>query len=258
MIRVQPRRAFTLIELLVVVAIIALLISILLPSLSRAREQARTVKCAANLRQFAFADIMYADEYDGWYVPINSDYGNVSSGPAYRWQNNPDFQKMIGVDPSAGSSGWPTGLMCPSGEDEEISAGEVVRIYGHNGCWVRPSPLETDGIWGLRRQGILQPQASVMWADSNINQIDPFSTNYQVQWDVYGERGPGPDGGSHSIAHRHNEGMNGAYYDGHVSYSAKEDTHYSGNLGDEAWEIMWMPYGGGEAFNGGYDRGPAG
>ena len=57
-------RGFTLIELLVVVAIIALLISILLPSLSRARAQARTTVCASRIAQIAKAFLMYADGYD--------------------------------------------------------------------------------------------------------------------------------------------------------------------------------------------------
>lgn len=60
--------AFTLIELLVVVAIIALLISILLPSLNAARDQARLIKCAANLSNVGKSLHFYADDYNE-YVP---------------------------------------------------------------------------------------------------------------------------------------------------------------------------------------------
>ncbi len=65
----STRSGFTLIELLVVVAIIALLISILLPSLAGARKQARAIKCAANLRDVGLAFAGYLGESRGIYPP---------------------------------------------------------------------------------------------------------------------------------------------------------------------------------------------
>jgi prepilin-type N-terminal cleavage/methylation domain-containing protein/prepilin-type processing-associated H-X9-DG protein len=66
------RRAFTLIELLVVIAIIAILAAILFPVFSQARESARQVMCASNMRQIGLALRMYASDYDDVWAPAFS------------------------------------------------------------------------------------------------------------------------------------------------------------------------------------------
>src|SRR5258708_25529209 len=78
----KRQSGFTLIELLVVVAIIALLIAILLPSLGKARDQAKTVKCAANIRSLYQALRIYQTEWDGFAMPgkINPTQGGAVSG----------------------------------------------------------------------------------------------------------------------------------------------------------------------------------
>jgi prepilin-type N-terminal cleavage/methylation domain-containing protein len=58
------RAAFTLIELLVVIAIIGLLMSILMPSLAKVREQARRTVCSSHIRQFVFGCHAYASSHD--------------------------------------------------------------------------------------------------------------------------------------------------------------------------------------------------
>jgi prepilin-type N-terminal cleavage/methylation domain-containing protein/prepilin-type processing-associated H-X9-DG protein len=62
--RTPPSTGFTLIELLVVIAIIAILASILMPALGRARETARTSVCVTNLKQFGIAYHLYIDDHD--------------------------------------------------------------------------------------------------------------------------------------------------------------------------------------------------
>jgi prepilin-type N-terminal cleavage/methylation domain-containing protein len=63
------RRAFTLIELLVVIAIIAMLASMLLPALSKAKEAGKRIKCVNNLKQLSVCMRMYADENEGFLPP---------------------------------------------------------------------------------------------------------------------------------------------------------------------------------------------
>ncbi len=69
----SPRSAFTLVELLAVLAIIVLLIGLLLPTLSRARQQANSARCLANLRQIASGFQLYAINYRSAIVPAAID-----------------------------------------------------------------------------------------------------------------------------------------------------------------------------------------
>src|ERR1700709_2672361 len=80
----QQRRGFTLVELLVVIGIIGLLISILLPSLARARASARNVACLSNLKQIGVGFQLYANEYKGvWPKPATP-----MTNPARWWHKD--------------------------------------------------------------------------------------------------------------------------------------------------------------------------
>jgi prepilin-type N-terminal cleavage/methylation domain-containing protein len=79
--------AFTLVELLVVIGIIAVLVAILLPSLAKAREQARATACLSYLRQIGMGATLYANEYHGW-LPIVSNETTFCLVSPF-WQINP-------------------------------------------------------------------------------------------------------------------------------------------------------------------------
>ena len=74
------REAFTLVELLVVIGIIALLISILLPALSKARQSARTAACLSNLRQIGQGSAIYASQFKGYTVPNYYNFVKPAAG----------------------------------------------------------------------------------------------------------------------------------------------------------------------------------
>jgi prepilin-type N-terminal cleavage/methylation domain-containing protein/prepilin-type processing-associated H-X9-DG protein len=84
MSEVKRRSAFTLVELLVVIGIIAVLISLLLPALTRAREMARIAVCAANEHQIMIMFAMYASEQKGWLPPYcYASNGHATAAGAY-------------------------------------------------------------------------------------------------------------------------------------------------------------------------------
>ena len=96
----RKSRAFTLVELLVVIGIIALLMSILLPALSKARKQANATRCLSNLRQVALGFVFYANDYKGALPPTKQqlpDLGGTTSA-SFPAQGIPDvyWQQQVG------------------------------------------------------------------------------------------------------------------------------------------------------------------
>ena len=111
------RRAFTLAELLVAIGIVAVLVSLLLPTLNKVRDLAKTVKCLSNLRQLALANTMYVSQWNGWAVP--GAIGNMH-GPDSRvtWNNNSGWRSNISLPEWAPGDNHkdraPPGLLCPA------------------------------------------------------------------------------------------------------------------------------------------------
>ncbi len=121
------RAAFTLIELLIVVAIIALLASILFPSLSRARQNARRMGCAANLRAFG-RSLDYYKADTGRYPVYNASgrYAMLTAiGPIAKWV-------------VSGALGDPRALYCPVSIADDRFAAIPFRLAGVNDRSGRP------------------------------------------------------------------------------------------------------------------------
>ena len=101
------RHGFTLVELLVVIGIIALLVSILLPALATAREQAQRTACLSNLRSLGQAVAVYQAEHKGVYPPLSSWATGQFLGNRYRGAN---LWIMLKVTPGIRVAACPTAL----------------------------------------------------------------------------------------------------------------------------------------------------
>ena len=180
--RKPAARAFTLIELLVVVAILALLVALLVPSLARAKELARSAACRTHLAGLAKVNSLYAGENDGRYVPAASDIFAGAAGNLHRWHGvRPDTSSAF--DPAAGPLAEYLGSdgrikQCPAFTDFRADSGAAAYEAGSGGYgysdlyvgstfWRHGFHHDSPGqLLGARAEDVKRPAETLMFADA--------------------------------------------------------------------------------------------
>lgn len=149
----RTRGAFTLVELLVVIGIIALLISILLPSLNKARRAAQNLQCSSNLRQLSMAAMLHANEWKGR-IPAPTEHDIVfndqdPSRTKYQYRDNGRLKD------------WASALLPYLGKKSSVnfeeSPDDVAKIF-----WC-PSDQEAIDEGGYRMNNVTQPRIKVAY-----------------------------------------------------------------------------------------------
>ena len=237
----MQKNGFTLIELLVVIAIIAVLMGILMPALSRARDQGRKIVCSNNLHSLTVANGVYANTYDDWSVPCQD---SANAGHSV-WTANTAFRTYIGYEGSEDSADQsevqtPKKFRCPSDRQrpdehayniETGNTGGTLVSYGYNiEDWY---PSRGSGSWtgrpdylGYKMSTIKQPALKLHFNEGHDWWSAWRGANYEAGWDVLGQMGTVNDykqaGCGGPTMYRHNHMANLAFYDGHVSAMRKD------------------------------------
>jgi prepilin-type N-terminal cleavage/methylation domain-containing protein/prepilin-type processing-associated H-X9-DG protein len=257
-------KGFTLMELLVVIAVIALLLAVLMPSLRKAKEMAGRIVCGNHEKQLLLANNLYANSWDEQFCPPMMENRNAKRTPPpderrYIWLTNKDFQKFMALDDQAeegiGGLQMPDEYYCPADKlaryDDKSEYGVIVSYAYNVADWDgNPKPaLQFGCYWkaccnctsndnptwqiGHKRPGIRRASEKINFIDSCDWWATWGGANYVDAWDLCGQI-PGHhatkpcyrDYGIYGpTLYRHNEGANVGFYDGHVEWMPKEKVY---------------------------------
>ena len=208
-------RFFTILELLVVIAIIAILACLLLPSLRTARESAKTIQCAGNMKQYGLGFRMYANDYCDYMTPACMLYG-------YWWTCLWDKEKYFN-DPRI--------FVCPS------SANVAYLWAGYPSFGTNYSYNARMGSTGFFQQGRLSnvkyPSKATVLIDTKMSLSIPFFYDIDAG-NFYTNSDLSYDAALLKVDQRHNGGLNILFVDGHASKNKLKCDAVT-------WTAIWRP-----------------
>jgi prepilin-type N-terminal cleavage/methylation domain-containing protein len=235
----RSRAAFTLIELLVVVAIIALLMSILLPSMSKARESARCVKCSTNLRSILQGSLSYLSTYGRFVQPqlfpqqigdeefdqsgnMLRGEGTLAGGERSGVWDCPNAVKLRSIWTDPVRQDWMARYEFISYGANDWGSGEAITdstltwpwlgLLENLGDW-KNGEWDDRKLWGIRESMVAQPAKFICFSESNRDGIwDQVIAPCMKDW-CWGTETPG-------VSHVKNAvwGVNVGLFDGHVQW----------------------------------------
>lgn len=217
------RRGFTIVELLVVIGIIALLLSLLLPALSRARAAARQIKCASQLKEIDHGLQMYANQWNGWVYPANP-------GGRFRW-----WEHVPGLEGYAEIGGpyvvdLKVNMRCP--EDGDIPVAKQSGGWGNIGLfsYTFNSHIQTADIRRTDGTAYAIPASEIVVMGETHEgknaqytpEPPPSTATYDTEVDP----------------RKHFEGSNYLWLDGHVS---RREPWPARRGGVDPWDVPTIP-----------------